>query len=179
MDQVPKEGERIQRARRPLAKIVKELPLDWLLERNRLPGMILSVALPLSALAGAVLGASLGNVLFYNWAVSLAPSIALTARLVFRRVIDGYWTPSLWTRPQAHQKKDIAPGPEEPVELSVDTTGMTRPARKLMEFEAWLINTAETDPPSWKTRACGFVDDWLNERARTPGFLVSITQIAV
>jgi ABC-type Fe3+ transport system permease subunit len=179
VDEVPSGGERIRRARRPFWTAVKELPLDWLLERNRVPGLILGALVPISTGVGTVLGASLGNIFFFNWGLSLASPVALTARLFYRRVLDGYWTPSLWTRPQSHQKQDVAPAPEEPLELAVDTTGMSLPARKLMEFEAWLINTAETDPPSWKSRACGFVDDWLNERARTPGFIFSMTFMAV
>ena len=175
------EAGRIQRNRRPLLQTLKESPLDWLFERNKLPGAILSVLFLASLPISGFLGVPLGTVFIVNWAISLAPTVALTGRLIYHRVVDGHWDPSWWTRPQSHQRQDVAPAPEQPLELELDPDDPTLPfvARKILKFEHWLIKYAERDQKNVRTWLCGQVDDWLNQRARTPGFVVNMSVLGI
>ena len=187
---LPVVGGKVKREHRPLLHTLRDLPGDWLFERNKVPGVILTVVLAVSVPVGKFVGVDVGSIFAYNWMLSLAPTIALAGRMVYHRFRDGYWDVTWWTRPQQHQKKEVLEAPEAPAELMLDPQTLRTLAGKIVAWQQKNIAVADRTPRAdgsrWerfadRARIFGArqLDDWLCQRARTPAFVISMTTLAI
>lgn len=116
------------------------------------------------------------------------------------------WDWSWWTRPQSHQPPTIVKGPERPLEMEFDAATFVNPkptwyqrhaprigrvprigpflirrhpwlARKILLYEQKLIDRADLDKPGAVTWLARQTDDWLNQRARTPSFVIGMSEL--
>lgn len=178
---MPDEAGRIRRPRRSIWRKLRDAPLDWLFDRNRVPGLILGwvTAAGIGALTAA--GFPLGALLGINWCINQAPSVAQALRMVYHSVKERRFDPTWWTRPQSHQSQEIATAPEQPLELLLDPHDRSIPflPRQILRFEQWLIRKAEQPERTAGRWLAGQADDWLNQRARTPGYVLGLGELAV
>lgn len=118
------------------------------------------------------------------------------------------WDWTWWTRSQAHQRSTVAEAPEPPLETIVDWREFSNPkptwcsrhlpgleripgigpllthrhpwfARQVLRMEQALLIRAESDTKDAKRFWAGQLDDWLNQRARTPSFIIGMGEIIV
>ncbi len=210
---MPEAPGRIHRKRRGFVTHLKEAPLDWLLARNDIPGHIMGWVMGGATIIATGLGVPLGTMLAINWLISQGPCVAQFIRMVHENGKNGIYNPikwdwSWWTRPQTHQKADIAATPEVALELQFDPATFVNPkptllarhapwigaipkagpfllrrhpwlARRILTYECRLILAAESEKRSVKRFAAGQIDDWLNQRARTPSFVIGMGQLAI
>ncbi len=94
------------------------------------------------------------------WWLAQIPTVANLTRTVIHGDV------SYWTRPQARQAIDVAKQARLPIETMDGIKGVPRWVR-------WLPLAAESGGRLVR-RAAAVGDDWINQRARYPGFLISI-----
>ncbi|MGC8460853.1 MAG: hypothetical protein ACP5OR_03280 [Candidatus Dormibacteria bacterium] len=210
---IPKPPGRIQRERRGFLTHLKEAPLDWLLARNDIPGLIMGWVMGGATIIATGLGIPLGTMLAINWIISQGPCVAQFIRMINENKKNGIYNPikwdwSWWTRPQSHQKAAVAATPEVALELQFDPATFVNPkptflarhapwlasipkvgpfvlerhpwlARKILTYECRLILAAESNQRGVKRFVAGQIDDWLNQRARTPSFVIGMGQLAI
>ncbi len=143
--------------RRSPLRVLAQIPGDWLFERSSLPGDIIGVAV----IAGTVIGGvAPGTVLAINWICSKVPMATNALRAAYHRDI------TYWSRPQSHQRRDVAEDPLPPMESDPNAKGVPRIVR-------WVTRKAEAG-----SKAATFFDDWLNQRSRVPAFCIEATLLA-
>ncbi len=213
LPETPETPGRIHREHRGFLTHLKEAPLDWLLARNDIPGHVMGWVMGGATIIATGLGVPLGTMLAINWLISQGPCVAQFIRMVHVNARSGIYNPikwdwSWWTRPQSHQKADIAATPEVALELQFDPATFVNPkptfiarhapwigsipkagpfilrrhpwlARKILTYECRLILAAESEKRGAKRFVAGQIDDWLNQRARTPAFVLGMGQLAI
>ena len=179
--------------KRSWGRKLKDAPGDWLLERQRVPGMVIGwgmwISLAVMTFSGA--GLAVGTALALNYSISKTPVVFNALRMVYHRYHDPdhKWDLSWWNRTQSHQKKDVAEVPGEPLEMvlqlppydpskSLVLKANRWVSHRLLNLERRLVWSPEaalrTRPGDWRQSIAGPVDRWLARNAERPNAVVAL-----